>query len=614
MAPAEAIDLLYGRRLTVAMVAAESRAQAEDGAEAIDVFYDPLPAVTSIANASAPGAPLIYEELGTNVPWQGHVAFGDVEGAFARADRVVREQLKIHRYSSTPLEPFAMIAEYTHERLTIWCNAQNPETVYEALTEALGLENIRVIVPDIGGGFGQKIHLIRKYAVLTALMAMQTGRPVKWIENRNEHMMAGGHSCDQEFDVEAAVTHDGEVLGLIIRDSDDVGGSISTLTIHFTNKLNNLFNTYRVQHLRLEGRSVITNKCPVVPNRGIGKPGMCFIWERMMDRIADALGLDPIAVRRRNLLTPDQFPYTTPNGNIYGSGDYPVMLDKVLKNIDYEGVRRRQATGSTKGRLLGIGIASFTEVVGAGKGAEYDIAGLRMFDSAELRVHPTLVPAKRLISSVEGAMNAVVVQGDAVGTTMYYGKGAGSEPTASAVVADLVDITRLATADPDHRVPSLAFQPDALADDVRFKSHGLAPKSAADFAFLLHGFHFLKDEGVMAIILPHGVLFRGGAEERIRTKLLKDGHIDTVIGLPSNLFYSTGIPVCILVLKKCKKPDDVLFINAAEYFEKGKRQNFLRQSRGIWKFSAKASVDGQLAVEAELMCTMRSISEPPAAN
>ena len=116
---------------------------------------------------------------------------------------------------------------------------------------------------------------------------------------------------------------------------------------------------------------------------------------------------------------------------------------------------------------------------------------------------------------------------------------------------------------------------DALAEDVRFKNYGLAPKSAADFAFLLHGFRYLKPDGVMAIILPHGVLFRGGAEARIRTKLLKDGHIDTVIGLPANLFFSTGIPVCILVLKKCKKPDDVLFINAAEHFEKGKRQNQL---------------------------------------
>ncbi len=124
---------------------------------------------------------------------------------------------------------------------------------------------------------------------------------------------------------------------------------------------------------------------------------------------------------------------------------------------------------------------------------------------------------------------------------------------------------------------SLRWEPtEALGEDFRYKSYGLAPKSAADFAFLLHGFHFLGKEGAMAIILPHGVLFRGGAEERIRTKLLKDGNIDTVIGLPANLFYSTGIPVCILVLKKCKKPDDVLFINAAEYFDKGKRQNTLQ--------------------------------------
>lgn len=116
---------------------------------------------------------------------------------------------------------------------------------------------------------------------------------------------------------------------------------------------------------------------------------------------------------------------------------------------------------------------------------------------------------------------------------------------------------------------------DAISEDMRFKNHGVAPKSAADFAFLLHGLHYLKDDGVMAIILPHGVLFRGGAEERIRRKLLQDGHIDTVIGLPANLFYSTGIPVCILVLKKCKRSDDVLFINAAEHFEKGRRQNQL---------------------------------------
>ncbi len=142
-----------------------------------------------------------------------------------------------------------------------------------------------------------------------------------------------------------------------------------------------------------------------------------------------------------------------------------------------------------------------------------------------------------------------------------------------------------------------------LADDVRFKNHGLAPKSAADFAFLLHGFHFLKENGVMAIILPHGVLFRGGAEERIRTKLLKDGHIDTVIGLPANLFFSTGIPVCILVLKKCKKTDDVLFINAAEHFEKGKRQNQLLRTDEM--------VDGDIGHIEKIINTYQFRKEEP---
>ena len=150
--------------------------------------YEALPAVASTKAAAATSAPLIYEELDSNVAWQGHVAYGDVDGAFQRADRVVRENLRIHRYSSTPLEPFACLVEHTPERLTIWCNSQSPDVIYDAITEALGVENVRVIVPDVGGGFGQKIHLIRKYAVLTALMAVQTGRPVKWIEDRSEHM------------------------------------------------------------------------------------------------------------------------------------------------------------------------------------------------------------------------------------------------------------------------------------------------------------------------------------------------------------------------------------------------------------------------------------------
>ena len=408
----------------VAMVAANTRARAEDALELIGVEYDALPAVASTKAAVATSAPLIYEELGSNVAWQGHVAYGDVDGAFQRADRIVRENLRIHRYSSTPLEPFACLVERTPEQLTIWCNAQNPEVIYDAITEALGIDTVRVIVPDVGGGFGQKIHLIRKYAVLTALMAVRTGRPVKWIEDRSEHMMAGGHACEQEFDVEAAVASDGEVLGLKILDTDDVGGAISTLTIHFTNKLNNLFNTYKVQHLRLEGRSVVTNKCPVVPNRGIGKPAVCFVWERMMDRIAKDLSLDPIEVRRRNLIGVDQFPYTTPNGNIYGSGDYQTLLSKVLVSVGHDEFRRRQAAERKKGRLLGIGV-----VIGVEPGGRNAARDMAIFPESKQ------MPGA---GGVEGAKVKLEKNGSIVFTLGSASCGQSHETTASQIVADVL--------------------------------------------------------------------------------------------------------------------------------------------------------------------------------
>ena len=340
-------------------VVAADRPTAEDAAELVDVTYEPLGGIGSTAQALNPSAPLLFDEVGSNAVWESKVQYGDVDAAFASADLVVREQLYVHRYSSTPLEPFACIASYDAalRRLTLWSNSQAPEVVHDALREALGVDDVRLISQDIGGGFGQKIHLIRKYAVITALLSMQTGKPVKWIEDRTEHLMAGGHSCGQEFDAEAAVKRDGTVLGMRVRETDDVGGSLSTATIHFTNKLNNLFNTYRVQALSLEGTSVVTNKCPVVPNRGIGKPAMCFVWERMMDRIAGELGMDVVDVRRVNIVRADEFPYESPSGNIYDSGNYEALLDRALERIDYAGLRAEQSKARDQGRYLGIGLA-----------------------------------------------------------------------------------------------------------------------------------------------------------------------------------------------------------------------------------------------------------------
>src|SRR5947199_188869 len=341
----------------VGAVAARNRGTAEDALELISVEYEPLRSVVDVREAIKPSSAVVFDEVGSNLAWDGALKHGEIDGAFKSADRIVKENLKIHRYSSTPLEPFAVIASYdaASKRLTVWVTAQVPEVIYDGLREALGLQDVRVIIPDVGGGFGQKIHLIRKYVVLISLLAMKSGRPVKWIEDRSEHMMAGGHACAQEFEAEAAVKNDGTVLGLRFKEYDDVGGSISTLTIHFTNKLNNLSNTYRTPNISMEGFAVVTNKCPVIPNRGIGKPGMCFVWERMMDRVAQELNLSPIEVRRKNLIQPNEMPYSTVSGNVYDSGDYPGLLQGLLEKIDYDKLREEQKREREKGRLNDIG-------------------------------------------------------------------------------------------------------------------------------------------------------------------------------------------------------------------------------------------------------------------
>src|SRR5215475_16224161 len=410
-------------------VAARDRGTAEDALELIQVEYEPLRAVVDVPEAIKPSSATLFDELGTNLAWQGSLQYGDIDAAFKSADRVVKENLKIHRYSSTPLEPFIVIASYdaASKRLTVWVTAQVPEVIYDGLREALGLQDIRVIIPDVGGGFGQKIHLIRKYVVLTSLLSITTNRPVKWIEDRSEHMMAAGHSCAQDFDVEAAVKTDGTVLGLRFKEFDDVGGSVSTLTIHFTNKLNNLSNTYQVQNIALEGFSVVTNKCPVIPNRGIGKPGMCFIWERMMDRIARELKMSPIAVRSANLIPADQFPYATASGNIYDSGDYPTLLKRAVESIGYEKLREDQKRAWAQGRYLGVGI-----VIGVEPGGRNAARDMAIFP--EMKEYPGA-----------GGVNGAIVKLEKNGSIALFlaspNCGQSHETTTSQVAADILGIS-----------------------------------------------------------------------------------------------------------------------------------------------------------------------------
>ncbi len=439
---AGAVDKLRYVGEPLRAVAARDRGTAEDALELISVEYEPLRPVVDVREAIKPSAATLFDELGSNLAWHGSLQYGDIDGAFKSADRVVKENLKIHRYSSTPLEPFVVIASYesASRRLTVWVTAQVPEVIYDGLREALGLQDVRVIIPDVGGGFGQKIHLIRKYVVMVALLSMKSGRPVKWVEDRSEHMMAGGHACAQEFEAEAAVKNDGTVLGLRFKEYDDVGGSISTLTIHFTNKLNNLSNTYRTPSIAMEGYAVVTNKCPVIPNRGIGKPGMCYIWERMMDRVAQELNMSPIEVRRKNLIQPNEMPYQTISGNVYDSGDYPGLLSTLLEKIDYDKLREEQTRERQKGRLIGIGI-----VVGVEPGGRNAARDMAIFP--EMKEPPG-----------SGGINGATIKLEKNGTiALHLGSpncGQAHETTTAQVAADILGTS------PDQISTSIPFDSD----------------------------------------------------------------------------------------------------------------------------------------------------------
>ncbi len=378
----------------LAMIAAVDRATAEDAAALVAVEYEELPVVVDAERAAEPGAPLVYEEAGSNVVWHEVFEYGDVDAAFAAADEVVAERFTIHRYASTPLECFGVIADWDagQEVLTIYTNDQRPGLTIGVIAEALRLSEtqIHLITPDIGGGFGNKRR--PAYIVATALLAMTTGRPVKYFEDRRENLTALMQACDGVMYLEAAVTRDGTVLALRVRDYADEGTNLISPCQHSLLKLGNMVNTYRIPAVRFEPYSVLTNKCPSGANRGIGKPFMCFALERLMDRIAERLTLDPADLRFRNLIQADQFPYETPTGALYDSGDFPATLRKALDLLGYDALREEQRQARAAGRYLGIGISTAVEPASSNLAAYVLVTGKKtstgVGESAMVRVEP----------------------------------------------------------------------------------------------------------------------------------------------------------------------------------------------------------------------------------
>ncbi len=355
----------------VAVVAADNAYAAADAADLVEVDYDPLPAVVDLDRAAA-GAPFVHEDLGTNVAYTNTVEQGDVEEAFRRAPIRLAQRMVNHRVAPVSLETRGTAAMYDGSMgqgiLTVWTSTQEAHAIRDGLSQVLGVEaqRIRVITPDVGGGFGAKLNTYPEDAVV-ARLAGRLRRPVKWVETRRENLLTTTHGRSQVIDLEVAADREGRVLGLRCRVLADLGASLLyTTAIVPTLTPLMIQGPYDIPALRCELLAVYTNTCPTGAYRGAGRPEATYYLERAMDLVAGATGVDPADVRRRNFIAPDRFPFTAASGATYDSGEYVKPLDEVLRLADYPRLRREQAEARRSGRLVGIGISSYVEICGFG--------------------------------------------------------------------------------------------------------------------------------------------------------------------------------------------------------------------------------------------------------
>ena len=359
----------------VAAVLAADRYLAEDAVADVGVQYEPLPAVVDTRAAAAPGAPLLFEVEGTNTVASFAVACGDVERALQGADLVVRETFYVQRHAGVPLETRGALAEWDAGRavLTMWGMTKVPHVNRRILAEHAGLpeHRVRFVSSDVGGAFGVRGELYPE-DFLVALLAIRTGRPVRWIEDRREHLQAANHSREQHHDIAIGLRRDGTILAVHDRFWNDMGAYVRT---HGATVPNNtaayLPGPYRIAHYRAEATCVVTNKTPAGTYRAPGRFEATFVRERIVDVAARALGMDPADVRRRNLVPAEAMPYdlgTTTHGTsvVYDSGDFPRLFEWALDRVDYAALRREQAQARRAGRHVGIGLAYVVEKSGLG--------------------------------------------------------------------------------------------------------------------------------------------------------------------------------------------------------------------------------------------------------
>lgn len=381
----------------VVALVAEDRYLAEDALELVEVDYDPLPAVVDARQAAEPESPLLFDEWSDNVHVASSYLGGDIDAAFAQADFVISKHVHTARYTGVPMENRGVLASFQQGtgELTIWSTTQIPHLLRTELADVLGFpeHRLRVIAPDVGGGFGIKAPVYPE-EVAVALLALRLKRPVRWLEDRREHLQAATHSRQQDLLVEAAASNDGRLLGLRFDLVGDVGAYSCypfTSAIETLQTGRHLPGPYRLRNYQHQTRAVVTNKSPVGPNRAVSRPVGNLVMETMMDLIAERTGLDKADVRRLNLVQPDDFPYASITNQVYDSASFVESLDKILEMIDYPGFREQQREAREQGRYLGIGFSLYAEQTAQGNRSlqARGMDNLAGYDSATVRVDPS---------------------------------------------------------------------------------------------------------------------------------------------------------------------------------------------------------------------------------
>ena len=378
----------------VVAVAAETAHAAQDMAEAVVVEYEPLPVVLGAEQAIEPDAPVIHAGMDDNIVFHREFGGGDLERAFRQADLKLEKTFRFPRQTGVPVEARGVIAHYDlgQERLSVWASCRSPHLVRTTISNVMRLPQhaVRVISPDVGGEFGIKGAAYPE-SIILSFLSRKIDRPVKWIEDRMENLLACGHAHEMVVDVSVAVQNDGRILGIdskvrVDQGAHTLGPTSAGLEPMTTGQ--SIVGPYRIDNFRCDAYGVMTNKCPGAAYRGVGTVQGVFVIERVMDILAEQLGLDPADVRMKNFIQPEDQPFNTSAGRLYDSGDYPDTLAKLLEVSDYEKLRQAQAEARERGELAGIGICCFVEHSSTGS-QDYikrGVYGLPAFDSATVKV------------------------------------------------------------------------------------------------------------------------------------------------------------------------------------------------------------------------------------